>query len=66
MKEGRIPLHTLRSDIDYGFTTANTSFGVIGVKVWVYNGEIYDRAVKNDAGGLVKKPTKSEGAEARS
>ncbi len=55
MKEGRIPLHTLRSDIDYGFTTANTSFGVIGVKVWVYNGEIYDRAVKNDAGGLVKK-----------
>ncbi|MDC7228880.1 30S ribosomal protein S3 [uncultured Sphaerochaeta sp.] len=66
MKEGRIPLHTLRSDIDYGFTTANTSFGVIGVKVWVYNGEIYDRAVKNDAGGLVRKPTKSEGAEARS
>ncbi len=66
MKEGRIPLHTLRSDIDYGFTTANTSFGVIGVKVWVYNGEIYDRAVKNDAGGLVKKPTKSEGVEARS
>ncbi len=66
MKEGRIPLHTLRSDIDYGFTTANTSFGVIGVKVWVYNGEIYDRAVKNDAGGLVRKPTKSEGVEARS
>jgi small subunit ribosomal protein S3 len=66
MKEGRIPLHTLRSDIDYGFTTANTSFGVIGVKVWVYNGEIYDRAVKNDAGGLVKKPTKSDGVEARS
>jgi small subunit ribosomal protein S3 len=66
MKEGRIPLHTLRSDIDYGFTTANTSFGVIGVKVWVYNGEIYDRAVKNDAGGLVKKPTKSDSVEARS
>ncbi len=66
MKEGRIPLHTLRSDIDYGFTTANTSFGVIGVKVWVFNGEIYDRAVKNDAGGLVRKPTKSEAAEARS
>ncbi|NLK05595.1 MAG: 30S ribosomal protein S3 [Spirochaetales bacterium] len=66
MKEGRVPLHTLRSDIDYGFTTANTTFGVIGVKVWVFNGEIYDRAVKEDAGGLVRKPSKSEGVEARS
>jgi len=56
MKEGRIPLHTLRSDIDYGFTTANTSFGAIGVKVWVFNGEIYDHAAppEGDAGGVVK------------
>lgn len=38
--EGSIPLHTLRADIDYGFAEANTTFGVIGVKVWVYNGEI--------------------------
>ena len=66
MKEGRVPLHTLRSDIDYGFTTANTTFGVIGVKVWVFNGEIYDRAIKEDAGGLVRKPSKSESLEARS
>ena len=66
MKDGRVPLHTLRSDIDYGFTTANTSFGAIGVKVWVFNGEIYDRSVKEDAGGLVRKPTKSEGVETRS
>lgn len=65
-KEGRVPLHTLRSDIDYGFATANTTFGVIGVKVWVFNGEIYDRAVKDDAGGLVRKPSKSESLEARS
>jgi small subunit ribosomal protein S3 len=65
-KEGRIPLHTLRSDIDYGFATANTSFGAIGVKVWVFNGEIYDRAVKDDAGGLVRKPIRNEGVEARS
>lgn len=54
MKEGRVPLHTLRSDIDYGFAAANTSFGAIGVKVWVFNGEIYDRVKKDDAGLLVK------------
>ncbi len=41
--EGSIPLHTLRADIDYGFAEANTTFGVIGVKVWVYNGEILNK-----------------------
>jgi small subunit ribosomal protein S3 len=39
-KEGRIPLHTMRADIDYGFAEALTTFGVIGVKVWVYNGDV--------------------------
>lgn len=39
-KEGRIPLHTLRADIDYGFAEALTTFGLIGIKVWVYSGEI--------------------------
>ena len=58
MKEGRVPLHTLRSDIDYGFATANTSFGAIGVRVWVFNGEIYDHAsTEEDAGGVLKKKT---------
>ncbi len=38
--EGSIPLQTLRADIDYGFSEAHTTFGVIGVKVWVYNGEV--------------------------
>ncbi|MBN1842808.1 MAG: 30S ribosomal protein S3 [Deltaproteobacteria bacterium] len=42
-KEGRIPLHTLRADIDYGFTEARTTYGVIGVKVWIFNGEILER-----------------------
>ena len=37
---GRLPLHTLRADIDYGFAEANTTFGVIGVKVWIYRGDI--------------------------
>jgi small subunit ribosomal protein S3 len=39
-KEGRIPLHTLRADIDYGFAESLTAFGLIGVKVWVYNGDV--------------------------
>lgn len=39
-KEGRIPLHTLRADIDYGFAEALTTFGLIGVKVWVYKGDV--------------------------
>jgi small subunit ribosomal protein S3 len=38
---GRLPLHTLRADIDYGFTQAYTTYGVIGVKVWVYQGDIF-------------------------
>lgn len=57
IKEGRIPLHTLRSNIDYGFTPAHTSYGAIGVKVWIYNGEIFNHATnnKNDAGLVVKR-----------
>lgn len=39
-KEGRIPLHTLRADIDYGFTEARTTYGAIGIKVFIFNGEI--------------------------
>jgi small subunit ribosomal protein S3 len=38
--EGRVPLHTLRADIDYGFAEAKTTYGVIGVKVWIFKGEI--------------------------
>lgn len=41
-REGRVPLHTLRADIDYGFTEAATTYGVIGVKVWIFKGEILD------------------------
>ena len=39
-REGRVPLHTLRADIDYGFSEAKTTYGIIGIKVWVYKGEI--------------------------
>jgi len=42
-REGRVPLHTLRADIDYGFAEAHTTYGVIGVKVWIFKGEIFDK-----------------------
>jgi len=41
-REGRVPLHTLRADIDYGFAEANTTYGIIGVKVWIFKGEVFD------------------------
>lgn len=42
-REGRVPLHTLRADIDYGLTEAHTTYGVIGVKVWIFKGEVFER-----------------------
>jgi small subunit ribosomal protein S3 len=54
-KSGRIPLHTLRADIDYGFAEARTTFGAIGVKVWIFNGEVLKKDSKEDAGLLVRK-----------
>ena len=50
-REGRVPLHTLKADIDYGFSEAKTTYGVIGVKVWVYRG---DRLANGDAPQLLK------------
>jgi small subunit ribosomal protein S3 len=41
--QGRLPLHTLRADIDYGFAEAFTTYGVIGVKVWIYRGDVYEQ-----------------------
>src|SRR5215469_3333990 len=43
-REGRIPLHTFRADIDYGLAQAHTTYGVIGVKVWIFKGEVFDTA----------------------
>ncbi len=42
-REGRVPLHTLRADIDYGFSEAYTTYGVIGVKVWIFKGEVFEQ-----------------------
>ncbi|BCX88812.1 small subunit ribosomal protein S3 [Methylomarinovum tepidoasis] len=41
-REGRVPLHTLRADIDYGFAEARTTYGVLGVKVWIFKGEVFE------------------------
>jgi small subunit ribosomal protein S3 len=58
-KEGRIPLHTLRADIDYGFAEALTTFGMIGVKVWVYNGNVLSNAQESEEDKYtVKRKTK--------
>lgn len=47
--EGRVPLHTLRADIDYGTAEAYTTYGLIGVKVWLYRGEVYGKAHRTQA-----------------
>lgn len=61
-REGRVPLHTIRADIDYGTARANTTFGVIGVKVWIYHGDILPGKSGEDAGA----PAESGGRKKRS
>ena len=58
-REGRVPLHTLRADIDYGFAEALTTYGIIGVKVWLYKGDIMthdpmarDKRIQDAQGGM--------------
>lgn len=57
-KEGRIPLHTIKADIDYGFVTASTTFGIIGIKVWIYKG---DNLTKFDSLTSIKIDYKKDG-----
>jgi len=47
-REGRVPLHTLRADIDYATATARTTYGCVGVKVWIFNGEILEKRSEKD------------------
>jgi small subunit ribosomal protein S3 len=56
-REGRIPLHTFRADIDYGFAEAKTTYGVIGVKVWIFKGEVFSQQEQQQPA--------AEGAEAQ-
>ena len=46
-REGRVPLHTLRADVDYGFAEALTTYGILGIKVWIYKGEVFDLESKH-------------------
>ncbi len=46
-REGRVPLHTLRADIDYGTAEAKTTYGIIGIKVWIFKGEVFDLDMHN-------------------
>lgn len=58
-REGRVPLHTFRADIDYGFAEAHTTAGVIGVKVWIFKGEVFgmgEEAAEQAAAAPAKKP----------
>ena len=56
-REGRVPLHTLRADIDYGFSEAQTTYGKIGVKVWIFKGEVFDKDAPKAEDAEAKKAT---------
>ncbi|WP_215226251.1 30S ribosomal protein S3 [Echinicola shivajiensis] len=62
-KEGRIPLHTLRADIDYAISEANTIYGIIGIKVWIFKGEVYGKRDLSPNAGIANE--KSSGAGRR-
>jgi small subunit ribosomal protein S3 len=64
--EGRVPLHTLRAKIDYGFAEAHTTYGVIGIKVWIFKGEVLAKGIQPEkeerpSGTKKRRPTKRRG-----
>jgi small subunit ribosomal protein S3 len=63
-REGRIPLHTFRADIDYGLSEAKTTYGVIGVKVWIFKGEIFEKTELEQAAEAGAAAAGTEGAPA--
>jgi small subunit ribosomal protein S3 len=54
-REGRVPLHTLRANVDYGFAEALTTYGILGVKVWIYKGEVFDLETRDSGNPQVAK-----------
>jgi small subunit ribosomal protein S3 len=64
-REGRVPLHTLRADIDYGFYEARTTFGRIGVKVWIYKGEVAGTRAEREAQAAARAGAPGRGRDAR-
>jgi small subunit ribosomal protein S3 len=59
-REGRVPLHTLRADIDYGLAEAKTTYGVIGVKVWICRGEVFEAAETPAAEAQAAEPARPQ------
>jgi len=64
-REGRVPLHTLRADIDYGFAEARTTYGVIGVKVWIFKGEVFGQEAQEEPAPKAAPRGASRAAERR-
>lgn len=62
-REGRVPLHTLRADIDYGFSEAKTTYGVIGIKVWVFKGEVLGKGEQVQPVAEPEKKARKAGAK---
>jgi small subunit ribosomal protein S3 len=63
--QGQLPLHTLRADVDYGFTEAHTTYGVIGIKAWLYKGEILDGGARRAGLSSEPEPRRNERTERR-
>jgi small subunit ribosomal protein S3 len=59
-REGRVPLHTFRADIDYALAEAFTTYGVIGVKVWIFKGEVLENAPLSPSAEATEKPVAEE------
>jgi small subunit ribosomal protein S3 len=63
-REGRVPLHTFRADIDYGLGEARTTYGVIGVKVWIFKGEVFEKSELAAQAAEVEAAQAAQGAAA--
>jgi small subunit ribosomal protein S3 len=64
-REGRVPLHTLRANIDFGFYEARTTFGRIGVKVWIYKGDVTQRELAREQVAAPRAPRRGDGPGGR-
>ena len=58
-REGRVPLHTLRAEIEYGFAEAKTTYGVIGVKCWIFKGDVARQGAAQGPAVAARDPTRS-------
>jgi small subunit ribosomal protein S3 len=62
-REGRVPLHTLRANIDFGFFEARTTFGRIGVKVWIYKGDMTEKEFARSQAAQAPRPSRGRGTD---